>query len=120
MFYAKVRAKEQLPALKRLFPSYKGRTVVLTEGEAAYISDYWDEGCRAYPKLFYPPDPSVDKAWYGHWERLFTPQPMPYSGMCTGSLKLEPGIGLAEHVYSGDKQYLRVTLHPTEDRSRWI
>ena len=118
MFYAKVKASKQLRALKGMFPSYKGRTVVLRSGETARIHDYWDEGCRAYPVLFEIGTlrhPAGDL-----WGRLFTQQPMPYSGMVAGSLRLEPGIGLAEHVYSGSRQYLRVTLHPSEDKSEWI
>lgn len=116
MFYAKVRAKAQLPRLRDMFGSYKGRTVVLTEGESAHIHDYWDEGNRAYPQLF-----DVATLRPVPWESgTFEQQAMPYVGMRAGNLRLTPGIGLAEHVYSGIRQYLRVTLHPADDRSTWI
>lgn len=116
MFYAKIKASKQLPILRRFF-GYNGRTLVLTEGETARISNYWDDGCCAYPQAF-----SVEtlKPADDYFNENFTPMPMPYGGMQAGSLKLSPGYGLVEHVYSGQRQYLRVTLHPSEDRSDWI
>lgn len=114
MFHAKVRAATQLPMLKRLFPSYKGRTVYLVEGESAHIHDYWDEGSRAIPMLFHP---TVGRflSCAQQWNRLFTLQVQgnPYNA-CMGTLKLESGIALCEHVFSGTRQYLRVTLHPID------
>jgi len=117
MFHAKVKASKFLPILKRLF-DYKGRTVYLCEGETAHISDYWDEGCRAYPVLF---NPITGMRLLNQWELLFKRQEEnnPYHADI-GTVTLEPGIGLAEHVYSGTRQYLRVTLHPTEDRTEWL
>lgn len=118
MFYAKVKATKQLPLLRRLFPEYKGRTVILCDKETAPISDYWDEGHRAYPKTFV-----VTTGQYApvHWDHNFTMQTQanPFY-LRTGTLTLVPGIGLCEHVFSGTRQYLRVTLHPSEDKGPWI
>lgn len=119
MFHAKVRAAAYLPILKRWF-GYKGRTVYLTEGETAHISDYWSGGSRAIPQMFVisndgtriVPTDMLDK--FEQQE-----QGNPYH-QNIGTLRLAPGFGLAEHVFSGTRQYLRVTLHPSDDKSRWI
>jgi hypothetical protein len=117
-FYAKVRAKLQLPKLKALFPDYRGRTVVLTEGETVRISDYWDEGHRAYPAVVYLEGMKRVYAWPDEDFTLQT-QGNPYHARM-GTLTMRPGRALVEHVYSGTRQYLRVTLHPSEDRGTWI
>lgn len=124
MFHAKVRAKAKLPLLKRLFPTYKGRTVYLCEGETCQITDYWDEGSRAYSMLFDPYSPTGGALSLMTWPRLFSQQVAgnPYHATM-GSLTLEPGIALAEHQFSGTRQYLRVTLHPVDFarlKGEWI
>ena len=115
-FYAKVKATAKRSLLKRLFPNYRGRTIILVDGESAPISDYWDEGSRAYPRLIF-----LRTGIDADLNRLMTQQIQgnPY-GARMGNVPLVPGMGLIEHVYSGTRQYLRVTLHPDEDKAEWI
>ena len=119
MFHAKVMAKRQLPLLKR-WHSYNGRTMYLCDGESAHISNYWNEGNKAIPVLFNPHTMQP----FASFDKYFTRQTIgnPYNAEM-GTLKLEPGIALVEHVYSGIRQYLRVTLHPADFaalKSDWI
>ena len=113
MFHAKVRAQTQLPLFRRWF-GYKGKTVYLVEGETAHISDYWDGGCRSYPRMF-----SLVTMAQVSMEIELQSQGNPY-GLTIGTVQLTPTIGLVEHVFSGTRQYLRVTLHPDTPKGEWI
>lgn len=116
MFHAKVKCSKYLSSLRAFFPQYKGRTVILVEGETAHISDYWSEGHRAYPRVFdlMTMRGTDMEPWFKRQQQGNT------YGANIGEVTLAPGIGLVEHVYSGIRQYLRVTLHPSDDKGDWI
>ena len=99
-----------------LFPSYKGRTVTLQTADSAHISDYWDEGSRAYARAFNPVTGYGIDGLPG-FDQQTSNNP---HGARIGSMPITPDVGLMEHVYSGRVNYIAVTLHPDSDWKAWI